>query len=334
MTAAGPAVVLPWHAAAWRRLAGLRAGSRMPHAILLAGPAGLGKSQFARRLGASLVCARVGAEGDACGECAACRQVRAGSHADLHWIAPDEPGKLIKIDAIRALNRHSVLAAQEGGYRVFVIDSAEMMNVSAANALLKTLEEPASRTILVLVSSRPDRLPATIRSRCHAIVFAVPPTSDARDWLVQELPDGDVNSWLAIGGGAPLQATRAFAEGWLDADRQLIRGLGQLKERRTNPLQVVENLTGRPLTSVLESFRRCVADLVRIRQVPTYVGIFHPTERADLQSLAQDIDFKRLHEFGDELARFDHESRHNLNPTMVIEFLVNRWLQLTRPGGR
>jgi len=102
---------LPWHEAQWRRLAGARRDGRLPHATLLAGAAGLGKSRFARRLAGALVCPCPDQAGDACGSCEACRQAMAGSHPDLLWVSPEEQGKAIKIDAVRELRMISLSPA-------------------------------------------------------------------------------------------------------------------------------------------------------------------------------------------------------------------------------
>jgi DNA polymerase-3 subunit delta' len=325
---------LPWHRPQWQRLTETRGGGRLPHAILLAGAAGLGKTRFARRLAAALACPSPSETGDACGACDACRQTAAGSHPDLLWVSPEEPGKMIKIDAVRNLTARSVLAVQQGGHRVIVIDPADAMNRAAANALLKTLEEPNSQTVLVLVSSQPDRLPATIRSRCQVVAFPVPAQREARAWLAERLGDNGVDHLLAIGGGAPLRALQAGEQGWIRHDAGLVAELETLKRRKGNPLQVVEDWKNRPLTLLLDGFKRCVADMVRLGKVAEFEGIYHPQGRQDLQSLGQGIDLKRLYALNDELMRLDRDANNNLNPQMMLEYLMNRWLQITRPGGR
>ena len=220
-----PVQTYPWHQEQWQRLSVARAAGRLPHAILLAGPEGLGKADFARRLSDSLVCTQVNEAGDACGHCASCRQAQAGSHPDQRTVAPEEPGKMIKIDAIRDLTGKSVLSAQDGAYRVFLIQPAEAMNRAAANALLKTLEEPSSRTVLILVSSHQTRLAATIRSRCQVLKFGIPQLKDVGDWLVEQGCEAELDELLAISGGAPLRALQAREQGWLEESRQLIQEL-------------------------------------------------------------------------------------------------------------
>lgn len=324
----------PWHEQQWKRLADARVAGRLPHAVLLSGPQGIGKSDFARRLSHALVCPTPDETGDACGQCAACRLSAAGSHPDQQWVAPEEPGKMIKIDAVRELSAKSVLSAQDGGFRVIVIDPADAMNRAAANGLLKTLEEPSSRTVLVLVSSQIDRLPATIRSRCQVVAFPMPDIQQARAWLGQKLNDRDLDAVLAISGGAPLRAVEAREQEWVQADQRLIDELAALKLRKGNPLHVVEEWRDRPLTLVFDSFKRCMTDLIKSANGLADQAVYHPSARSDLQSLVEGIDLRQLYLFNDELLQLDRDSNNNLNPQMMFEHLANRWLQITRPGGR
>ena len=326
------AEVLPWQIKQWQLSVTARAAGRVPHAILLSGPAGLGKVRFARRLAEALVCTRPRDDGDACGSCRACRLSRAGSHPDLHWVSPEEPGKMIKIDAVRELTAKSMLSAQEGGYRVFVLDPAEAMNRSAANALLKTLEEPASRTVLILVSSHPDRLPATIRSRCQAFKFAIPAADEVRGWLGARLGGGDLEGLLAVSGGAPLRALQAKEECWIEQGRLLTSELSALKMRRSNPLQTVEEWEKRPLTLVFDGLKRCLTDLIRLASGLPEVDIYHPGLRGDLQRLGKDIDLKLVYRLHDELLQLERDASRNLNEQMMLEYIANQWLLITRPG--
>ncbi|HOP17132.1 MAG: DNA polymerase III subunit delta' [Chromatiaceae bacterium] len=324
----------PWHLDQWRRMAAARVAGRLPHAILLVGAPGLGKSAFAGRLSDALVCTKPDHDGDACGECGACRQARSGNHPDQRLVAPDEPGKPIKIDAIRELTAKSVLCAQEGGYRIYRIEPAEAMNRPAANALLKTLEEPASRSVLILVSSHPHRLPATIRSRCQVVRFANPDSDTVRNWLGPRTSGADVDELLAISGGVPLRALQALQEGWVTEGQRLVDDLGALRQRSINPLQIVEEWGKRPLTLVFDGLKRCVSDLIKLANGLAGNPIYHLRMRDDLQCLGQGIDLRQLYRFNDEILRLERDSTNNLNVQMLLEYIANRWLQITRPGGQ
>ncbi|MCB1774273.1 MAG: DNA polymerase III subunit delta' [Gammaproteobacteria bacterium] len=326
--------VLPWHTQQWQSLQGARDAGRLPHALLLAGRAGLGKGRFARRLAASLVCTGRTAEGDACGQCQSCHLAKSGSHPDLIRVEPEAEGKMIRIDAIRQLSGKSVLAAQEGGYRVIVIEPAEAMNRAAANALLKTLEEPASRTVLILVSSQADRLMATIRSRCQSVRFGVPPRAQVMQWISGMTQDADTEALYAISGGAPFTVLRAAEEQWLETDHALLDELAQLKQRRSNPLAVVEKWEQRPIRGVLDGLKRCLGDLVRVGQGLPRDELCHPGQHGDLQSLAQGIDLTRVFRYLDDIMNVERGLVSNLNEQMILEGLAAQWLEMTRPGGR
>jgi DNA polymerase-3 subunit delta' len=200
------------------KLAGRR--ERLPHALLVTGRAGIGKAAFAREFAKSLLCESP-REGLACGTCPSCGWFEQGNHPDYREVlpeaaeegddeAPAEGGKdrkslVIKIAQVRALGDLVSLSTHRAGFRVIVIRPAEALQPAAANALLKTLEEPPPATVLVLVSDRPARLLATIRSRCQAVTLRVPPKDVAIAWLRAEGAD-DPDVSLALAGGAPLLA--------------------------------------------------------------------------------------------------------------------------------
>ena len=324
----------PWHDSAWTRLSDARKDGRLPHALLLTGPQGLGKAAFAKRLSNALVCGSSDADGNACGTCGSCRLSSAGSHPDQHLLAPEEAGKMIKIDAVRALTAKSVLAAQDGGFRVFMISPAEAMNRAAANALLKTLEEPVARSVLVLVSSFPHRLPATIRSRCQIVKFTPPPADQVKQWLAETVSSTQVDDLLAISGGAPLRVLQAQAEDWLGEGCRLSDELMALKLRKTNPLQIVEEWEKRPLSLVSEAMKRCISDLIRFVAGVGDGEIYHRGIRRELQSLSQGIDLQALYRFNDELLNLECAASNNLNVQMMLEHIAVYWLQITRPGAR
>jgi len=178
---------MPWHAADWARLQARRQRDALPHALLLCGPAGLGKRAFAQRFVRGLLCGRA-QEGEACGQCRSCLLLDAGTHPDVvtlgFGLRKDGTQRTeIVIEQIRELSARLAMSSQFGGWQVALIDPADAMNAAAANALLKTLEEPTGQTLLVLLADAPWRLPQTIRSRCQRIEFALPAADEARAWL-------------------------------------------------------------------------------------------------------------------------------------------------------
>ena len=160
----------------------------MPHALVVAGPAGLGKRAFAAELAAALLCDARRDDAHACGTCRACRLRASGAHPDLHPVSfalndRGEPRSEIVVGQIRELAETLSKTSQFGGFRIATIDPADALNPNAANALLKTLEEPPPGAVLVLVSDRPELLIATIRSRCQRVEARFPPRELALGWL-------------------------------------------------------------------------------------------------------------------------------------------------------
>lgn len=210
---------LPWQAASWQRLQQQRQQDQLPHALLLAGPPGIGKRRLATAFGAGLLCQQA-VDGAACGTCKSCHLLAAGTHPDWQWLAPEEAGKAIKIDQVRGVVDFVTQTSQLGGWRVLVVEPAEAMNRNAANALLKTLEEPPAGVVLLLVSDAPGRLLPTIRSRCQQLLLALPSETESRAWLAPLTADPQqIESALREAGGRPLVA-RALLDGDGLAERQ------------------------------------------------------------------------------------------------------------------
>jgi DNA polymerase-3 subunit delta' len=215
--------IYPWLEEPWKALQSKRA--RMPHALLIHGPQGVGKLLLAEYFAQSVLCESAGADGAPCGVCPGCRWFAAGSHPDFRRVEPEalarqpaaddaeeptpartaKPSQEIKVDQVRALDNFLNLKSHRGGPRLALIHPAEAMNPNAANALLKGLEEPPGRAQFILVSHRPARLLPTSRSRCVAVPVAVPEPEVALAWLTAQ-GVRDPGSWLAYASGSPLQA--------------------------------------------------------------------------------------------------------------------------------
>ena len=180
--------LLPWHEQPWRKLRPALEGGRLPHAWLLSGRDGLGKTRFAHALAQALLCHQnIAADerdnAQACMQCPACHQFMAGTHPDFMSLAVPEDKTIIRVNEMREFIQRLQLSSGYAQGRVGIVMQAEAMNASAANALLKTLEEPPANTWLFLVSAHPSRLPATIRSRCQFLAFAHPqPMWPANGW--------------------------------------------------------------------------------------------------------------------------------------------------------
>lgn len=171
---------LPWLATAFERFAKLCYQNQHSHAQLIPVDIALGGIELATEMAKMALCIDKTPLG-ACGICKACLLCKAGNHPDLHWVRSD--GNQIKVDQIRELCRSLLHTAQQSGARVAVIEQSERMNIAAANALLKTLEEPGANTLLLLQTDTPASLLPTITSRCQKISFTHPTKTHITDWL-------------------------------------------------------------------------------------------------------------------------------------------------------
>lgn len=229
----------PWQTAQWQQFAELVQLDRLPHALLLTGPAEIGKFQLAMAMAQGLLCESVdGAV--ACGRCRLCLLFQAGSHPDFLLVTPEEEGKAIKVDQIRQLTEFGTRTASQGGWRVIVVAPAEAMNVNAANAFLKTLEEPGARVLVVLVNHRVGGILPTIRSRCRIVPVQMPAIGDSREWLAGYYDPGDgvdVDEVLVRAGGRPLRAMRFLQS---DLQSQIARFDGLMASLEAGELSVLE----------------------------------------------------------------------------------------------
>jgi DNA polymerase III subunit delta' len=214
---------LPWLAGTQQRLRSALGIGRLPHSLLLLSNPGLGAETLASWITALALCESTSAR--PCGACGSCQLLRADSHPDSHVVRLEEDALQIKVDQVRELIEALSLKSYRGGYKVGVIEGAEALNASSANAFLKTLEEPTANTILIMIAKPSHRLPATIASRCLRLNLAPPTAEVALGWL-RARPQGSVAAppaWqaaLALTGGAPLSAIEldAAAVAALDAD--------------------------------------------------------------------------------------------------------------------
>ena len=220
-------MIFEWQMAAWFSLNAKR--KQLPHALLVSVPAVLGKSGLADAFAQSLLCDRPKQDGLHCETCQACNWYAQGNHPDFRRLQPesmapeaeDEPASRkekkksdqIRIEQVRALDDFLAVGTHRGGARVILIDPADAMNTVAQSALLKSLEEPPPGTHYLLVTSRPQRLLATIRSRCMRCPIALPGRHAAVSWLAGE-GMSDAGAALDAAAGAPLAALAAAgAEG-------------------------------------------------------------------------------------------------------------------------
>lgn len=338
-----------WLQDTWTRLVEL--GDRLPHALLFAGPAGLGKRALAEALAARLLCDVPADDGHACGHCEACQWRLSGNHPDLHVVIPAadveeteaverdggrEPvaakakSSQIVIEQIRDLQATLNVTGHRSARRVVVLDPAEAMNVFTANAVLKLLEEPPAGCVFVLVSSTPRRLLPTIRSRCQQWRFSRPDTAALAHWRAHVSKEGA--ALLAISGGMPIAAERLAEAGGAALIERFVRDLGQL--RSADALRLAAQweawlksresaAAGFGLPQLVGWMQRWVSDLAALR-LGGRVRFF-PAQEGLLAALASRANVATVSNCYNEFAQIGRVAQHPLNLRLVLEDMLLRY---------
>lgn len=242
-----PPAALPWTKPLESQLGQLIERRRMPHAICLEGAVGVGKSVVAERLIGMLICSSPVANRP-CGECAECQLLRAGSHPDRIQVVPDtKTGRTISVDAVRSLIERISMRPQRQGVQVALVVPADALNSAAANALLKTLEEPSPDSHLLLQCSDPARLPVTVLSRCLRLRVPSPDRESALAWLNGQASVGsDSELALELADGRPLLAQAACTGDRLANWQLSIQRLQQLQSGKSGVAATAQALAKTP----------------------------------------------------------------------------------------
>jgi DNA polymerase-3 subunit delta' len=324
----------PWQDSLWQQMAGR---AQHAHAYLLHGPAGIGKRALAERLMARLLCQRpVGL--DACGQCKSCMLLAAGSHPDNYVLEPEEADKGIKVDQVRDLVSFIVQTAQMGGRKVVLVEPVEAMNINAANALLKSLEEPSGNTVLLLVSHQPSRLLPTVKSRCVQQACPLPSEEMSLRWLDQALPECALEErleLLALAAGSPLMAVSLHAQGVREQRALVVEGVKKLIKQQQSPTQLAESAwKDIPLLLLFDWFCDWSHLILRYQLTQDEEGLGLSDMRKVVQYLAQKSLQDKVLAMQDWVLaqRQKVMSKANLNRVLLLEALLVQWAGLPGQG--
>jgi DNA polymerase-3 subunit delta' len=307
-----------------QRLNRTRVQGRLPHALLISGQEGVGKRALAEQLAHSLLCEQPAADGQPCGQCAACGWLQAGTHPDLLWLMPEEAGKAIKVDQVRALTGELCMTSHAGRYKVAIIQPADAMNRNAANSLLKTLEEPTDNTVLVLLAALPRRLPATIRSRCQQLQISLPDALSAQQWLQDAGMGSDqATRYLALANGAPLKAQQLAETDSAGTRDQRLQQLVAVFQGSRDPVETAREWMGESERQSLDWWRAWLEDMIRWQQ-----GGQPPLEAEvaqKLQPIVEAVDCRQLFDLSDKVANALNNLGSGLNRQLMLEDLLIFW---------
>lgn len=335
--------IYPWQSDLWRQLMSSRA--QLPHALLLQGRAGIGKFALAKGLAKTLLCEKAADEQVACGHCTACLWFEQGGHPDFRLLEPaalsqpadaaverpdgeraagKKPSLKITIDQVRELSDFINLTTHRNGLRIVLIHPAESMNLHAANALLKTLEEPPARTFFILVTHQPQQLLPTIRSRCQAIDMARPSREAASLWLkAQGVANSDL--CLAQAGHAPLLAMEFGAADYQEQRKGFLQHL--CDPVAMDALGLAEKSAKLELGDVVNWLQKWVYDLLSLKLSGKI--LYQLDFEGGLQGLSRKVSMPRLLSYQQDLLGVQRALSHPLNSQLLLEKLLLTYSRLS-----
>lgn len=326
--------LLPWHAAAAEQLERAWSSGRLPHALLVQGADGLGKRSLAAWLAGAVLCEKSsGASLQFCDRCPSCALVRAGSHPDVFWVAPEEDKQQISIDQVRDAVERLSKTAYRHGYKVAIVEPAHQMTTNAANSVLKTLEEPAAGSLLVLLSSQPSALPATVRSRCQRVSLARPSGQEALSWLQAQGRQAVSPALLEFAGGAPLRALE-YADGRFQAlDEHMQRSLAGLFSRQIDLTQVAAEWAKEALPERLVWLDLWLSATARALIAGNDDLITFPERPAHLPSLSGTLNISSLYTLVDRVRALKAQlARTALQRELAIESWLIALMEVLAPA--
>jgi len=347
----------PWQSSVWEKLYASNFTNKtqtghFPHAILLAGVAGIGKKELALHLAKGLLCPspqnnpQTG-QIEPCQTCRSCQLFNSGNHPDFNHITTPEGKKVIPVDNIRELIQWSVLSSQLGGKKIILIEPAEAMNPNASNSLLKTLEEPVSNTIIILLTNKKQALLPTIRSRCQTIDLALPEKQTSLQWLehvllIQQTGAASNNAQLllSLASGAPLFALELSQDEQLHVRNTIINHLLSIFNDSADPVVIAETLfkqtkikkaTTKKKQLVFSAYDviywmdSIVSDLARLAQNCEQDKITNIDFFDTLQQLSIRLNLKNVLQLSDLINKAYYEIQGQININLLFEKLLIDW---------
>lgn len=312
----------------------------LPHALLFAGPEGIGKRELADALAARLLCeVPRQAHEAACGECVSCHMFANGTHPDFRLVQPEaaeeeeggvidgerkKASKQIRIQQIRELEEFFHVGGHRGGRRVCIIDPAETMNAVTANSLLKILEEPSVSFYFIMISHRWRKLLPTLLSRSRRVMFAPVPDPQATEWLAGQNLDNQAR-WLPFFGHAPLAVATAATSGRLKAIETMLNDLANPGDPLTIAARwetLVKSDAALGMEDLVITLQKWLHDLAlcAVLQTPRFL----PHQAKTMTNLARRVNLPGLVQAQRQLTQMRGLANHPLNARLFLEDLCMR----------
>ena len=304
---------------------------RLSHAYLVTGPQGSGKSRFVRKLAEFLLCMEPEMSGpvpQACGSCSSCRKFQREVHPDFLKLEPE--GRFIRIHQVRSMQKTLSFAPLEAKRRMCAIVSADRLNIDAANALLKTLEEPPEDTHLLLACTSPSRLLPTIVSRCQ--VLPIKNRGGGTDFekkFTEIIPEGAVPFLKYVSGGSPEFAEELTRAGLLDIRQTVFEFMVSAKKKELffNTSRFISQPRER-LELAIRIFQAIARDVTLLINTgsPRHNLLINRDKAVELAKLAQGTNCDSLFRYGKLIEKAEMYLQRNVNPEMISDMLLLFWL--------
>jgi DNA polymerase III subunit delta' len=295
----------PWLSKEMAALGAAYEADRMPHALLIHEAPGAGGDWLA-----SWIAKRV-------------LQTDRELHPDWISVRPSDESRQIRIEQVRELGQELALTSHQGGYKVGVVSPADVLNRFAANALLKTLEEPPQRTVLILVATQPSRLPATILSRCQRVRVSAPSRAEAVSWLESTRGKGDWNAVLDILGEAPMLAAESDFAAVVQIGADARRGLEETASGRSDPVSTAERWSREDPALRLRCFENWLTERIR-RQTGTKGFLTEVGAGTHLSRAETVLNIRELFELLDGVRELKSALETPINRGLALEHLLRR----------
>lgn len=305
------------------RLLALAGRDQLPHALLIHGPPGTGRRWLALALVRRLLNLDAGGDDAALAPGGRFDEERVPAHADLSVVQPPTGKRVIPVDRIRDLIAFLNLTSGRGGYKAALLNPAHAMNRNAANSLLKTLEEPPGRSLIVLISDALSRLPPTVVSRCHRIRVPLPARERASAWLRDRDAAADWDALLDLAGGAPIRALEYGVAGVPAQIGEFERDVEALAARRATPVAVAKRWAK-------ADPELCLTWLYQRISREAGVGLADPQSRrnsriGDLKNGAENLSIERAHADLRQVGELRRLQGSGLNQELQLAAVLARW---------
>ena len=322
---------LPWQIKNWQILQSTYQAEKITHALLLTGIAGIGLKHFTQCFTQGLLCqSNVNNQLQACGMCHICKLCQSASHPDILMIKPEASDKNIKLAEIMQVTHFMHLKSHFSNYKIAIIFHADLMNRHAANALLKTLEEPPPQSLFILVSNRKNLLPITIKSRCQNINFTPAFDQETVNWTKTFINEKEnAKNLLSAVDGAPLKIKEFLENDILTKKNNVLGDI--LADNHSNPIAIAEKWQSYGIQQVLLWLLQLLVDMIRIKSLNQPLKTHEPEKILILQKLIKKLEFKDLLKFYDVLytAYSLNSATNNYDAKGLLEDIIIAWQQLT-----